>query len=128
MLDPKKVLTKKSLTQKKSLQNFKPKKCPQIAIFKPKKGLRTTPSLIYLSTPLGPRYYLDKYTSSIRTFSTRDTTFPILIYYHDGTLSALSVPPGGYSISYWVGMCRWDSETLSYTRPRSNALCKPILG
>ena len=21
--------------------------------------------------------------------------------------------PGGYSINYWVGMCRWDSETLS---------------
>ena len=20
---------------------------------------------------------------------------------------------GGYSINYWVGMCRWDSETLS---------------
>ena len=22
-------------------------------------------------------------------------------------------PGGGYSINYWVGMCRWDSETLS---------------
>ena len=49
---PKKSLPK-SLTQKKSLQNFKPKKSPQIANFKPKKGLRTSPSLIYLSTPLG---------------------------------------------------------------------------
>ena len=45
---PKKSLPK-SLTQKKSLQNFKPKKSPQIAKFKPKKGLRTSPSLIYLS-------------------------------------------------------------------------------
>ena len=49
---PKKSLLK-SLTQKKSLQNFKPKKSPQIANFKPKKGLRTSPSLIYLSTPPG---------------------------------------------------------------------------
>ena len=49
---PKKSLPK-SLTQKKSLQNFKPKKSPQIANFKPKKGLRTSPSLIYLSTPPG---------------------------------------------------------------------------
>ena len=47
---PKKSLLK-SLTQKKSLQNFKPKKSPQIANFKPKKGLRTSPSLIHLSTP-----------------------------------------------------------------------------
>ena len=47
---PKKSLPK-SLIQKKSLQNFKPKKCPQITNFKPKKGLRTFPSLIYLSTP-----------------------------------------------------------------------------
>ena len=46
---PKKSLPK-SLTQKKSLQNFKPKKSPQIANFKPNKGLRTSPSLIYLST------------------------------------------------------------------------------
>ena len=38
---PKKSLPK-SLTQKKSLQNFKPKK-----------GLRTSPSFIYLSTPPG---------------------------------------------------------------------------
>ena len=49
---PKKSLPK-SLTQKKSLQNFNPKKSPQIANFKPKKGLCTSPSLIYLSTPLG---------------------------------------------------------------------------
>ena len=49
---PKKSLPK-SLTQKKSLQNFKPKKSPQMANFKPKKGLRTSPSLIYLSTPPG---------------------------------------------------------------------------
>ena len=49
---PKKSLPK-SLTQKKSLQNFKPKKSPQIENFKPKKGLRTSPSLIYPSTPLG---------------------------------------------------------------------------
>ena len=47
---PKKSLPK-SLTQKKSLQNFKPKKSPQIANFKPKKGLCTSLSLIYLSTP-----------------------------------------------------------------------------
>ena len=51
---PKKSLPK-SLTQKKSLQNFNPKKSPQIANFKPQKGLRTSPSLIYLSTPLGLR-------------------------------------------------------------------------
>ena len=25
----------------------------------------------------------------------------------------LSKPGGGHSINYWVGMCRWDSETLS---------------
>ena len=50
---PQKRSLPKSLTQKKSLQNFKPKKSPQIANFKPKKGLRTSPSLIYLSTPLG---------------------------------------------------------------------------
>ena len=43
---------KKSLPQKKSLQNFKLKKSPQIANFKPKKGLHTSPSLIYLSTPV----------------------------------------------------------------------------
>ena len=49
---PKKSLPK-SLTQKKSLQHFKPKKSPQIANLKPKKGLRTSPSLIYLSTPPG---------------------------------------------------------------------------
>ena len=53
---PKKSLPK-SLTQKKSLQNFKPKKSPQIANFKPKKGLRTSPSLIYLSTPPGEPCY-----------------------------------------------------------------------
>ena len=47
---PKKSLPK-SLTQKKSLQNFKPPKSPQIANFKPKKGLCTSPLLIYLSTP-----------------------------------------------------------------------------
>ena len=51
---PQKKSLPKSLTQKKSLQNFKPKKSPQIANFKPKKGLRTSPSLIYLSTPLVP--------------------------------------------------------------------------
>ena len=51
---PQKKSLPKSLTQKKSLQNFKPKKSPQIANFKPKKGLRTSPSLIYLSTPPGP--------------------------------------------------------------------------
>ena len=50
---PKKSLPK-SLTQKKSLQNFKPKKSPQIGNFKPKKGLRTSPSLMYLSTPPPP--------------------------------------------------------------------------
>ena len=50
---PQKKSSAKSLTQKKSLQNFKPKKSPQIANFKPKKGLRTSPSLIYLSTPPG---------------------------------------------------------------------------
>ena len=27
--------------------------------------------------------------------------------------SFLFTKPGGYSINYWVGMCRWDSETLS---------------
>ena len=51
---PQKKSLPKSLTQKKSLQNFKPKKSPQIANFKPKKGLRTSQSLIYLSTPPGP--------------------------------------------------------------------------
>ena len=50
---PKKFLPK-SLTQKKSLQNFKPQISPHIANFKPKKGLRTSPSLIYLSTPPPP--------------------------------------------------------------------------
>ena len=49
---PKKSLPK-SLTQKKSLQNFKPKKSPQIANLKPNKGLHTSPSLIYLRTPPG---------------------------------------------------------------------------
>ena len=22
-------------------------------------------------------------------------------------------PGGGYSVNFWVGMCRWDSETLT---------------
>ena len=51
---PQKKSLPKYLTQKKSLQNFKPPKSPQIANFKLKKGLRTSPSFIYLSTPLGP--------------------------------------------------------------------------
>ena len=38
---PQKKSLPKSLTQKKSLQNVKPKKSPQIANFKPKKGIRT---------------------------------------------------------------------------------------
>ena len=39
--------------QKSPYQNLSPQKSPQIANFKPKKGLRTSPSLIYLSTPPG---------------------------------------------------------------------------
>ena len=57
---PPKMSLPKSLTQKKSLQNFKPKKSPQIANFKPKKGLRTSPSLIYLSTPPGSTMYKER--------------------------------------------------------------------
>ena len=28
-------------------------------------------------------------------------------------LMLVLVLPGGYSINFWVGMCRWDAETLS---------------
>ena len=49
---PKNVLTKIS-HPKKVTTKFKTQKSPQIEHFKPKKGLCTSSSLIYLSTPLG---------------------------------------------------------------------------
>ena len=83
---PKKSIPK-SLTQKKSLQNFKPKKSPQIANFKPKKGFRTSPSLIYLSTPpppLGARVFGERtFTctagSSYIAFTTQPGTQRVMI-------------------------------------------------
>ena len=55
---PQKKSLPKSLTQKKSLQNFKPKKSPQIANFKPKKGRLHIP-VTYIPEyppPLGPQH------------------------------------------------------------------------
>ena len=79
---PPKMSLPKSLTQKKSLQNFKPQKSPQIANFKPqkspqianfkpKKGLRTSPSLLYLSTPPGSVPHFPRQNCSRRTTSPR---------------------------------------------------------
>ena len=75
---PKKSLPK-SLTQKKSLQNFKSKKSPQIANFKPKKGLRTSPSLIYLSTPPPP--WDEQYLFSEDSQQQRQSLPPVMLIY-----------------------------------------------
>ena len=36
-------------------------------------------------------------------------------------------PGGGYFRNFWVGMCRWDPEPLTYTRASSVEFCYPVL-